>query len=189
LPKPCLRSIGAAPAHWRRRAIGSPSSQGFSPSRLSSARGLSVRRGARSAADAAVCEPCAGHGRSGTVSDRESLPVCLVDSRRSAPRAAKAEQQHPAEPRAIGHPRVAHDELKIALNRGEIRAHLIGLPEWQTVLGILGKPGPGGSRIRSPRCPATVLAFIAGPGVPNPRSLRRGGYRGGHAANRISLSS
>jgi hypothetical protein len=31
--------------------------------------------------------------------------------------------------------------LKIALNRGEIGAHLIGLPERQTVLGIVGKPG------------------------------------------------
>jgi hypothetical protein len=46
------------------------------------------------------------------------------------------------EPRAIGHPRKLGDnELKIALNRGEIRAHLIGLPELQTVFGIVGKPG------------------------------------------------
>jgi hypothetical protein len=77
----------------------------------------------------------------GTIWNRESLPVCLVDSRRSAP-PSKAEQQHPAQPRAIGHPReLAHNELKIALNRGEIGAHLIGLPERQTVLGIVGKPG------------------------------------------------
>ena len=39
-------------------------------------------------------------------------------------------------PRELG-----HNELKSALNRGEIRAHLIGLPELQTVFGIVGKPG------------------------------------------------
>jgi hypothetical protein len=86
---------------------------------LSPARGLSVRRGARSAVDAAVGEPCAGHDRCGTISDRESPPVCLVDSRRSAPRAAK-----PGNNIRLRHARSGtgaswyHNELKIALNHG-----------------------------------------------------------------------
>jgi hypothetical protein len=50
-------------------------------------------------------------------------------------------ENYAAEPRAIGHPReLGHNELKSALNRGEIRAHLIGLPELQTVFRIVGKP-------------------------------------------------
>jgi len=39
---------------------------------------------ARSAADAAVCEPCAGRDRCEMISNRKILPVCVVDSRRSA---------------------------------------------------------------------------------------------------------
>jgi hypothetical protein len=57
------------------------------------------------------------------------------------------------------HPReLAHNELKIALNRGEIKAQPIGQPERQTVLGIVASPGiTRGSRLLSrPRLMPTV---------------------------------
>src|SRR5439155_8139970 len=86
---PVFVQLGAAPAHWRQRAIGSPSSPALSLSRLSPARGLSARRGAASAANAAVGEPCAGYGRCTTISDRESLPVCLINSERGPTKRAR----------------------------------------------------------------------------------------------------